>query len=114
MIDCKDILMSFYKDKKSNRPKIDLSYIQSFTEVNITTLNIGLGDAIVLTSLRPSRNKKLNIYSPNRHWDTLCKFNNFLNPIKFYRKNHWEEEVSSEIFKCDLEDVVNYFLSLQE
>ena len=82
MIDCKDILMSFYKDKKSNRPKIDLSYIQSFTEVNITTLNIGLGDAIVLTSLRPSRNKKLNIYSPNRHWNTLCKFNSFLNPVK--------------------------------
>lgn len=42
------------------------------------------------------------------------EFSDFLYPIEFYRKSSWEKEISTEIFKCNLEDIVNYFLSLQE
>jgi hypothetical protein len=38
-----------------------------------------LGDAVILTSITNDQSKNLNIFSPNKHWQTICKFNNYLN-----------------------------------
>lgn len=74
MDDIKDILVKFYSSKESTRQEIDCSFLQENSGLSICTLNSGLGDAIVLTSL--SKNKKNHIlYSPNKHWQTLAKFN---------------------------------------
>ncbi len=71
-----DILYKFYKDKKSVKPKLDdLASIREANQLNLTTLNIGLGDAVILTALTKDHSKNLNIYSQNKHWRSLCKFN---------------------------------------
>lgn len=82
MRDVKDLLISFYKDKKNTRPTLSqISEIQKCKELDITTLNIGLGDAILLTSLTNDDSKKLDIFSVNKHWQTLCKFNKKLSSV---------------------------------
>jgi hypothetical protein len=76
MRDVKDILTSFYSNKQVKRPVLQrISELQEAKELSVTTLNIGLGDAIVLTSLTNDSNKSLDIYSQNKHWETLCRFN---------------------------------------
>jgi hypothetical protein len=42
------------------------------------------------------------------------KFNSYLKPIEFYRNNSWNIETSTEIFDCNLDDIVKYFLELKE
>jgi hypothetical protein len=75
-----DIIFQHYKSKTSTKPKlIDLKQIQSALHLNLTTCNIGIGDAVILTSLTNDKSKNLNIYSNNRHWNTLAKFNKNLN-----------------------------------
>ncbi len=77
-----DILNNHYKNKFNKKPELlDLSKIQAAKELDLVTLNIGLGDAVALTCLTQQSSKKLNIFSPNKHWQTLCKFNSALNPI---------------------------------
>lgn len=75
-----DIINKYYKDKKSLKPRLDdLASINGSDKLNLTTLNIGLGDAVILTALTKDRSKNLNIYSENKHWQSLCKFNTRLN-----------------------------------
>lgn len=75
----KDILTRFYSDKFSKKPKLsDIDLLKKSQKLDITTLNIGLGDAIVLTSLTNDFSKDLYIFSHNKHWETLCKFNSKL------------------------------------
>lgn len=77
-----DILNNHYKNKFNKKPELlDLYKIQAARELDLVTLNIGLGDAVALTCLTQQSSKKLNIFSPNKHWQTLCKFNSALNPI---------------------------------
>lgn len=77
----KDILKKFYASKECIRPILkNIDSIKEFSELNLTTLNIGLGDAIILSSLTKDSKKKLDIYSLNKHWQTLCKFNSKLTP----------------------------------
>lgn len=76
-----DAIFNHYRSKQTHRPFYDFSRIREFTELNLTTLNIGLGDAIALTCLTQQSSKKLNIFSNNKHWQTLCRFNSALNPI---------------------------------
>jgi hypothetical protein len=76
-----DIIFDHYKSKQNKRPFYDFSQIKEAKELNLVTLNIGLGDAIALTCLTQQSSKKINIFSPNKHWQTLCKFNSALNPI---------------------------------
>lgn len=42
------------------------------------------------------------------------QFKEHLNPIEFFRTSSWELETSTEIFNCDLDEIVGYFLSLKE
>jgi hypothetical protein len=75
-----DIINKYYKDKKSLKPRLDdLASINGSDKLNLTTLNIGLGDAVILTALTKDQSKNLNIYSENKHWQSLCKFNTSLN-----------------------------------
>jgi len=75
-----DIIFQYYKTKSNIKPKlVNLKQIQSAPHLNLTTCNIGIGDAIILTSLTNDQSKSLNIYSNNRHWNTLAKFNKNLN-----------------------------------
>jgi len=75
-----DIINKYYKDKKSLKPRLDdLASINGSDKLNLTTLNIGLGDAVILTALTKDQSKNLNIYSENKHWQSLCKFNTRLN-----------------------------------
>jgi hypothetical protein len=76
-----DIIFDHYKSKQNKRPFYDFSQIKEAKELNLVTLNIGLGDAIALTCLTQQSSKKINIFSPNKHWQTLCKFNSALNPV---------------------------------
>jgi len=85
MLDVKDILVKFYSDKKSSRPEIDLSYLQNNNDLSLSTFNQGLGDAIVLTCLSENE-KNFHIYSPNKHWQTLIKFNEKLKSIPIDKK----------------------------
>lgn len=72
----KDLLKKFYSDKISQRPSLDIiKTFKDYETLNLTTLNIGLGDAIVLTSLTNDSSRKIDIFSPNKHWPTLCNFN---------------------------------------
>lgn len=99
MIDIKDILRSFYADKVNVKPYIqDLKIIQELKKINVTTLNIGLGDAIVLTSLTNNQSKEIDIFSRNKHWPTLCKFNNKLSNINKYQERIRTEML--EFFNC--------------
>lgn len=75
----KDLILNFYKNKPDVKPKQDLSFLKDEFALNLITLNIGLGDATIMTSLTNQSIKNLNIYSPNKHWETLCKFNKKLN-----------------------------------
>lgn len=76
MHNASDILSKFYASKQAKRPLLDgIKKLQEANELFVTTLNIGLGDAVVLTSLTEGQTKKLDIYSSNKHWPTLCKFN---------------------------------------
>jgi hypothetical protein len=77
-----DIFFNHYRSKQNKRPFYDFSKIKESKELDLITLNIGLGDAVALTSLTQQSSKKLNIFSPNKHWQTLCKFNSALNPIE--------------------------------
>jgi hypothetical protein len=76
-----NIIFNHYRSKQNKRPFYDFSEIKESQELNLATLNIGLGDAIALTCLTHQSSKKLNIFSANKHWQTLCKFNSALNPI---------------------------------
>ena len=76
-----DVIFNHYRSKQNHRPFYDFSKIKEAKELNLTTLNIGLGDAIALTCLTQQSSKKLNIFSGNKHWQTLCKFNSSLNAI---------------------------------
>jgi hypothetical protein len=81
MKNIKDIILKHYKDKTPSKPKMEEGLSQSFlneTELHLTTLNIGLGDALILTSLTVPSNKNIDIYSSNRHWQNLCLFNDRL------------------------------------
>ena len=42
------------------------------------------------------------------------QFKDFLQPIEFYRNNSWVLETSTEIFNCNLDDILNYFVELKE
>jgi len=75
----KDLILNFYKNKPDVKPKQDLSFLKDEFTLNLITLNIGLGDATIMTSLTNQNIKNLNIYSPNKHWETLCEFNKKLN-----------------------------------
>lgn len=76
-----DILKKFYSSKECTRPVLkNIESIKQANQLNLTTLNIGLGDAIILSSLTKDSKKKLDIYSLNKHWQTLCKFNSKLTP----------------------------------
>ncbi len=76
-----DIIFNHYRSKQNKRPFHDFSKIKESKELDLITLNIGLGDAIALTCLTQQSSKKLNIFSRNKHWQTLCKFNSSLNPV---------------------------------
>jgi hypothetical protein len=76
--DIKDLLVKFYSSKQSSRQQIDCSFLQNTANLSVYTLNPGLGDAIVLTSLSKNQ-KNYCLYSPNKHWETLIKFNQNLN-----------------------------------
>ena len=96
----KDILAKFYSSKQSSRPVLkDIDKIKESNELNLTTLNIGLGDAIILSSLTNDTKKKLDIYSLNRHWQTLCKFNNKLTPEVIDAKTRIRVEIL-HFFDC--------------
>ncbi len=100
MRDVKDILTSFYSNKQVKRPVLQqISQLQEAKELNVTTLNIGLGDAIVLTSLTNDSNKSLDIYSQNKHWQTLCRFNKKLKPSIIESKIRVRVEIL-EVFDC--------------
>jgi hypothetical protein len=75
----KDLILKFYKDKVQKKPFQDISFLKDNLNLNLITLNIGLGDATIMTSLTNQTVKNLNIFSTNRHWETLCKFNKKLN-----------------------------------
>lgn len=93
-----DLIINFYKDKINQKPILkDLNFIQDSQELNLTTLNIGLGDAVILTALTKSKNKKLNIFSPNKHWQSICKFNSFLN----------KEQTCNEYIRTELLEFFN-------
>ena len=75
-----DLIIKFYKGKVNTKPLLqNLNDIKNGSDLNLTTLNIGLGDAVILTSITNDQSKNLNIFSPNKHWQTICKFNNYLN-----------------------------------
>lgn len=90
----KDIIINFYKDKLCKKQISDLSEIQNALQINLITLNIGLGDATIMTSITNQNIKNLNIFSPNKHWQTLCKFNEKLN--KF---NQAESYIRTELLE---------------
>ena len=46
-----DVIFNHYRSKQNHRPFYDFSKIKEAKELNLTTLNIGLGDAIALTCL---------------------------------------------------------------
>lgn len=95
----KDILIEFYSDKFSKRPVFSqIDILKNTKDLNLITLNIGLGDAIVLTSLTNDNSKNLDIFSPNKHWNTLCKFNKKLSNI-FGDKPRIRTEIL-EFFNC--------------
>lgn len=95
MRDIKDILCSFYANKTNVKPHIqDLRKIQELKKIDAITLNIGLGDAIVLTSLTNDHSKEVDVFSQNKHWETLCKFNNKLSKI-----NKCEKRIRTELFE---------------
>lgn len=76
-----DIIIKHYADKSIARPKIPQPHLDILNSkrLNLTTCNGGLGDAIILTSLTKAREKDFNIYSRNKHWQSICQFNNRLN-----------------------------------
>jgi hypothetical protein len=78
----KDIIINFYKDKSSKKELVDLSHIKNSSELNLTTLNIGIGDAVIMTAFTNQNTKKLNIFSRNKHWQTICNFNSKLNTVQ--------------------------------
>jgi ADP-heptose:LPS heptosyltransferase len=83
----KDLIINFYKNKPDVKPKQDLSFLKEESSLNLITLNIGLGDATAMTFFTNQNIKNFNIYSPNKHWETLCKFNKKLN--KFQQSDHY-------------------------
>jgi hypothetical protein len=93
----KDIIVNFYKDKHSKKEIVDLSRIQNSLELNLITLNIGIGDAVIMTALTNQNYKNLNIYSNNKHWQTICDFNQKLNRL----------QTSSEYIRTELLEFVN-------
>jgi hypothetical protein len=85
MLDVKDILIKFYADRVTTRPEIDLSVLQNASDLFISTLNQGFGDAIVLSCLTENK-KNFYIYSPNKHWSTLVKLNKKLKSSPIEKK----------------------------
>lgn len=71
----KDIIINFYKDKVNCKPDLDLSGIRAMKSIDLTTLNIGLGDAIITSSVTNDDSKDIVVASANKHWQTLKKFN---------------------------------------
>ncbi len=90
-----DILKKIYSSKSFSKPILEtIEALKDLQEVNVTTLNIGLGDAIVLTSLTNDDGKKIDIFSPNKHWQTLCDFNK-----KLKRNAETKQRVRTEILE---------------
>ncbi len=95
--------------KKSHLIKVGMTSKDSAQD-RVTELNAqgygGINDWVLVKS-RYCRNMG---YIENQ---IKNQFKDYLQPITFFRTSSWEMETSTEIFNCDLDEIVGYFLSLK-
>lgn len=81
MIDIKDHIISYYKDKISEKVALK-EFAPSNITINAVTYNPGIGDTTIINNLLfkdQNTRSHINIFAPSNHYQTILNYNEFKN-----------------------------------